>query len=246
MNGAYHQWWSPHLEREMELKVYGHAGKPLLVFPCAGGRFFEFEDYGMVETLRPFLEAGRLQVYTVDSVDREAWLALWKWPGDRAWRHEQYDAYIMQEVAPFMREHSSWTGRLMVAGSSMGAYHAANIFFRHPDIFDTPIAMSGLYGPEYFVGAYRDEHVVANFPLLYLPNMTDPWYLDAYRRSRIIICVGQGAWEELHIRETRALQAVLEQLEAPAWIDYWGHDVDHDWPWWRRQLPYFVEYCLRG
>ena len=86
MNTEYHSWWSTHLEREMELKVYGTGGKPLVVFPCAGGRFFEFEDFGMVETVRPFLEEGRLQVYTVDSVDRDAWLALGKWPGDRAWR----------------------------------------------------------------------------------------------------------------------------------------------------------------
>ncbi len=244
MNGTYYKHWSAHLGREMELKVYGHAGKPLLAFPSAAGRFYDFEDFGMVDTLRGYLDAGRLQVYAVDGVDAESWLALWKWPGDRAWQHELYDRYIVQEVAPFIREHSGWQGRFMLTGSSMGAYHAANCFFRHPDVFDTTIALSGLYGPEYFVGSYRDEHVAANFPLLYLPQM-DLQYLEAYRCSRIIICVGQGAWEELHIRETRLLQQMLAQLQIPAWVDYWGYDVDHDWPWWRRQLPYFVEHCLQ-
>jgi len=246
MNIEYHKWWSDALGRDMELKVYGTAGKPLLVFPCAGGRFFEFEDFGMVETVRPFIEEGWLQVYTVDSVDTEAWLALGKWPGDRAWRHEQYDAYIAQEVVPFIRSHSGATGRLMTTGNSMGAYHAANALFRHPDLFDTCISLSGLYGPDYFVGSYRDEHIEANFPLLYLPNCTDAGRLDAYRHSTIIICVGQGAWEEMHLRETRLLQRVLEELGIPAWVDYWGADVSHDWLWWRRQLPYFVQHCLKG
>lgn len=244
MDITYYKGWSQHLGREMELKVYGKAGKPLLVFPCAGGRFYEFEDFGMLTAVQGFVETGRLQVYAVDSVDNESWLALWKWPGDRAWRHELYDRYIVEEVVPLMRQHSAWQGRFMLTGASMGAYHAANCFFRHPDIFDTTIALSGLYGPEYFVGGYRDVHVEAHFPLLYLPGMTDEQRLTAYRQSRIIICVGQGAWEEMHVRETRALQAVLAQLEVPAWVDYWGYDVDHDWPWWRRQLPYFLSHVL--
>lgn len=244
MNIEYHRWWSPHLHREMDLKVYGHAGKALLVYPCAGGSFYEFEDFGMVEVVRPFLEDGRLQVFTVDSVDSESWLAQQKWPGDRAWRHEQYDAYIVHEVAPFIRSYTESDARLMATGNSMGALHAANSLFRHPGVFDTCIALSGLYGPDYFVGTYRDEHVDANFPLLYLPVCTDGWLLEAYRRSTIIICVGQGAWEEMHVRETRMLQQVLENLQVPAWIDYWGYDVNHDWPWWRRQLPYFLEHCL--
>ncbi len=122
----------------------------------------------------------------------------------------------------------------------MGGYHAANVVFKHPDVFDTVIALSGLYGPQYFVGDYVDDSVYFNFPLLYLPNLTDPWYLDHFRKSHIIICTGQGAWEEDCLRETRALEQILQALDVPAWIDYWGYDVNHDWPWWRKQLPYFL------
>ncbi len=256
MNVEYHRWWSSNLNRDMELKVYGEGGKPLLIFPCAGGRFYEAEDFGMIEALRWFIEERKIQVFTVDSVDNDSWLAQWKWPGDRAWRHEQYDRYIAGEVAPFIRERMLYSctvegcdtdgrtvkpaPRLMVTGASMGGYHAANFFFRHPDIFDTTIALSGLYAPEYFVGAYRDAHVDLNFPLLYLPQLSDPWQLAQYRQSTIIVCVGQGAWEEMHVRETRALEAALQQLDVPAWFDYWGFDVNHDWPWWKKQLPYFL------
>src|ERR1700719_596773 len=51
MNREYHKWYSPRLGRDMELLVFGHAGLPVLVFPTSGGRFYEFEDRGMVGAL---------------------------------------------------------------------------------------------------------------------------------------------------------------------------------------------------
>jgi esterase/lipase superfamily enzyme len=211
-----------------------------LVFPTGCGRFYEFEDFGMVDAVRHFVEQGKMQLYTLDSVDCEAWMAHWMYPGDRGWRHLQYERYILDELVPFARENSGYKGRLMTTGCSMGAYHAANFFFKHPDVFGTVIALSGLYGPQHFVGDYMDDNVYFNFPLCYLPNLTDPWFLDRFRESDIILCVGQGAWEEDCIRETQALEDDLHALGIHAWVDYWGHNVSHDWPWWRKQLPYFL------
>jgi esterase/lipase superfamily enzyme len=224
----------------MEFKVYGYGGKPLIVFPTGCGRFYEYEDFGMVEAIRWFVESGDVQLYTVDSVDCEAWMAHWMFPGDRGWRHLQYERYILDEMVPFIRDHSAYEGRLMTTGCSMGAYHAANFFFKHPDVFDSVIALSGMYGPEYFVGDYMDNNVYFNFPLCYLPNLTDPWYIDRFRNSDIILCVGQGAWEEDCLRETQALEDDLHALGVHAWVDYWGLNVSHDWLWWRKQLPYFL------
>jgi esterase/lipase superfamily enzyme len=123
----------------------------------------------------------------------------------------------------------------------MGAYHAANFFFRHPDVFDGVIAISGLFQPGMFVGDYSDENVYLNSPLYYLPNLEDSKYLDLYRQSTIMICTGQGAWEDAMLADARALQHILEEKQVPAWIDYWGHDVNHDWPWWRKMLPFFLD-----
>jgi len=52
--------------------------------------------------------------------------------------------------------------------------------------------------------------------------------------------VGQGAWEDDCLRDTRALDAALAAISVPAWFDYWGHDVNHDWPWWYKQMNYFL------
>lgn len=240
MNVEYHKKWSRHLNKDMEFKVYGHAGKPVVVFPTGCGRFYEFEDFGMVESVRSFIDEGKILLYTIDSVDCESWMAHWMFPGDRGWRHLQYERYVLDELVPFISEHSGYKGRLAVTGCSMGAYHAANFFFKHPDVFDTVIALSGMYGPQHFVGDYMDDNVYFNFPLCYLPNLTDPWYIEQFRESDIVLCVGQGAWEEDCLRETRALETDLHALGVHAWVDIWGHNVSHDWPWWRKQLRYFL------
>jgi esterase/lipase superfamily enzyme len=242
MQIEYHKWFSHRLGQDMELKVYGYYGKPVLVFPAQGSRFYEFEDMGMVEAVASFVEAGQVKLFTVDSVDAQSWANEWSHPGDRARRHEDYDRYIVEEVVPFMRQHSGNTQeRFMTTGVSMGGYHSANFFFRHPDIFDTVIAISGLFRLNHFIGDYVDDNVYFNSPLAYLPNLTDPAILDLLRNSRIIICAGQGAWEDEMLHDAQALRGILEAKNIPHWIDIWGSDVNHDWPWWRKMLPYFLE-----
>ena len=245
MNIEYHKWWSDHLNQEMELKVYGHAGKPAVVFPCQGGRFFEYEDFGMIAACASFIENGQVQFYTVDSVDNQAWANWGAHPADRGWRHEDYNHYITQEVIPFIRQHRDEpTLKCLTTGNSMGGYHSANFFFRHPDAFDALIAISGIYQLRMFIGDYSDERVYLNSPLHYLPNLNDPWFLDQYRQSKIVVCSGQGPWEEPTLTDTLALQRILEEKGVPCWIDLWGYDVNHDWPWWRKMVPYFLGILL--
>lgn len=242
MQIEYHKWFSSNLGQDMELKVYGYYGKPVLVFPAQGGSFHEFEDFGMIGILTPFIESGQIKIFTVNSIDGQSWANGNAHPADRARRHQDYDRYICEEVVPFMRQHCGDTKqKFLTTGVSMGAYHAANFFFRHPDIFDTVIALSGLLRLNHFIGDYMDDNVYFNTPLAYLPNLTDPWHLDQYRQSRIIICTGQGAWEEEMLADTYALKQILEQKNIPHWVDIWGGDVNHDWPWWHKMLPYFLE-----
>ncbi len=242
MNIEYHKWYSPNLGHDMELKVYGWQGKPMLVFPAQGGRFYEYEDYKMIDAINGFIEDGKIKVFTVDSIDNESWANGGASPADRARRHQDYDHYITQEVAPFIKDRcKGYDQKNIVTGVSMGAYHAGNFFFRHPDIFDTVIALSGLFHLEMFVGDYVDENVYFNSPLLYLPGLDDPWYLDQYRRSQIIIVAGQGAWEDAMVIDANKLKSILDSKGVPHWIDLWGQDVNHDWPWWRTMIPYYLE-----
>jgi esterase/lipase superfamily enzyme len=246
MNIEYHKDWSGCLNQEMEYKVYGHAGKPVLVFPAQGGRFYEFEDFGMLAVLHELIDSGMYQFFTADSIDNQSWANGNAHPADRARRHEDYDRYIVQELAPQIRERCGPDTRLVSTGVSMGGYHSANFFFRHPDIFDGLVSLSGLFQLRMFIGDYMDGNVYFNSPLLYLANLEDPWYLDRYRQSKIVICAGQGAWEEEMNADIQALRQILERKSIPAWVDLWGQDVNHDWPWWRKQLPYFLQKMLES
>lgn len=241
MNIEYCKWYSHNLGHDMEFKVYGWHGKPMLVFPAQGGRFYEYEDFKMIDAISSFIEDGKIKVFTVDSIDNESWANWNAHPADRARRHEDYDRYIIQEVVPYIRQSCGGDPqKLITTGVSMGAYHASNFFFRHPDVFDVLIAISGLFQLRMFVGDYMDDNVYFNCPLVYLPNLTDTRYLDLYRKSQIIVCVGQGAWEDAMLADAYALKQILAEKGIPAWIDIWGQDVNHDWPWWREMMPYFL------
>jgi esterase/lipase superfamily enzyme len=239
-----HSWWSNNLKRDMALKIYGHWGKPFIVFPCSRGRYFDYEGLGMIDAIAGFINGGKIKLYCVDSVDEESWYNFAVAASERNARHEAYDRYIVEEVVPFIRDHCrSPHERVMVNGCSMGAYHALNFFLKHPDVFEGSIALSGLYRldrPEFQLSAKDLPGVYFNSPISYLSGLNDLSYLEQYRRSKIIVCVGQGAWEHEAIEDTRAVDHLLREKSVPAWIDYWGHDVNHDWPWWYKQMNYFI------
>ncbi len=237
-------WYSDRLGREMWVKIYGHGGKPCLVIPSQDGKRNDYEGFGMVDVCRPWIEAGKLQLFCVDTIDEETVSCTWKNPRDRIVRHESWVQYLAQEVCPLMEDRSAGT-KPMTTGCSMGAYHAGNLFFRFPDRFDATICLSGVYDASSFMGDYMDDLVYMNSPCHCLRNMpVGHPYLDLYRRSQMFFCVGQGAWEDALLAGTRDLDGVLRAKQLPAWVDYWGFDVNHDWDWWRKQLDYFLRKLL--
>jgi esterase/lipase superfamily enzyme len=241
MKSRYYKEMSQQLGREMEFKVFGGGGRLCLAFPSQNGRFYDFENFGMVDTLAPWIESGKITLVCVDGIDGETWSLESGDPRGRIQLHERWFRYVTEELLPRARGvgHTKH-GPAIAIGCSMGGYHAANFFFRRPDLFDTVIALSGLYNADYFFHDYMDDLVYNNSPLHFLPNMPqDHPYLELYRQSRIILCVGQGAWEEDLLESTRRLDKLLQEKGIPAWVDYWGFDVSHDWCWWQKQLPYF-------
>src|SRR5438552_820028 len=156
MNREYHKWWSPRLGRDMELLVFGHAGLPAIVFPTSQGRFFEFEDRGMVGAIWRKIESGGLQLYCVDSVDSESWYNKNVPPRWRIARHVQYEDYVLHEVVPLIKlKNSRWD--LATTGCSFGAYHAMNLALRHPDLVSGSVSMGGAFDIIQFLNGYYDD-----------------------------------------------------------------------------------------
>jgi esterase/lipase superfamily enzyme len=243
MNINYVKKYSNALGRDMEYKTYGTEGHPVLVFPSQDGRFYDYQDFDMVGVLSGFIDRGLIRLICVDSIDRETWSDM---QGDHHRRialHEQWFHYIVDELIPDVRRHPDAT--FIVTGCSMGGFHAGNFFFRRPDLFDTLLALSGLYYAGYFFPNYSDPLIYDNSPYDFLRSMpADHPYWDLYRHRRIVMCVGQGAWEDELLDSTRQMDALLKEKNVPAWIDYWGHEVAHDWAWWRKQVVYFMQHIL--
>ncbi len=249
MEIQYHTHYSGFLQRQMEFKVYGHGGKPVMFVPCQGGRFFDFENFKMLDYWAPFIEAGSCTVFAVDSIDNEAWAAQHGDYRRRMELHENWIRYITEEMVPTIRHLSSrqngFDQKIMTFGASTGATHAANLFFRRPDLFGGVFAISGYYESREFFGDYVDDLVYNNAPCHYLPNMPgDHFYMDLYRRSKMLFVVGQGAWEDVLLDSTRKLDGVLRAKGIPARVEYWGHDVDHDWPWWFKMVEHYLPQLL--
>ena len=235
MKREYHKWFSPSLGRDMELLAFGHAGLPALVFPTSCGRFFEFEDRGMV-AVQHKLEQGHLQLFCVDSIDAESWYNRQVSPRWRIARHVQYEQYLMQEVLPFIR-CANRNPNLAAIGCSFGGYHAANIALRHPDAFTAFLSMGGSFDVSSFLSGYYDEDCYFNLPTHYLPNMTDPWYLDRYRRNTYVLATGihDQCWNDNEL-----VAQIMRSREIPCRLDVWGESTGHDWPWWQRMLQTYL------
>jgi esterase/lipase superfamily enzyme len=236
MKREYRKWLSPALGRDMELLVFGHAGLPALVFPTSCGRFFEFEDRGMVNAVHDKLEQGRLQLFCVDSIDSESWYNRAVQPRWRIARHMQYEQYLMQEVLPFLRQQNQ-SAQLGAVGSSFGGYHAINLALRHPDDFTAMLSMSGAFDPSNFLSGYYDNDCYFNIPMHYLPNTNDPWYLHRYRRNTYILATGvyDQCWDA-----NEQMAQIFRDKNIPCRLDVWGDNAGHDWPWWQRMLQTYL------
>ena len=245
MEIRYEKHWSSYLNREMEFKVYGHGGKSVLFVPCQGGRFFDFENFKMLDAWADWIESGQCRVFSVDCIDNEAWAAQ---GADNRWRienHERWYNYVVNELVPTIHYIACNGDPIMTFGCSMGAMHAAKLYYRRPDLFDSCFAISGLYDNKLFFGDYCDDLVYNNCPCLYLQNMPqDHWYMDLYRSQKSLVVCGQGAWEEPLLESTRWLDTVCRSKGIPTRFEYWGYDVNHDWPWWFKMVRTYLPWLL--
>ena len=228
MNREYKNAYSHELHRDVELLVFGHAGSPLLVFPTSMGRFFEYEDRGVIGVLSPKIERGELQVFCPDSVDTESWYNKSVHPRVRVLRHLQYERYILHELLPFLRWKNQ-SSQLAVTGCSFGGYHAVNFSLKHPDVVTHCVSMSGAYDIHQFLDGYYDDDCYFNCPPDFLPNQNDDWFLSRYRQMKIVL--GSADWD-MCLDQNVKLSAMLNAKAVPNWLDVWGDNSQHDWPLW--------------
>jgi esterase/lipase superfamily enzyme len=237
VNREYHKGLSARLGRVMEMLVFGHTGHPVLVFPTSGGRFYQFEDHGMVGALAEKIQAGHLQLFCVDSVDAESWYNSRLPPRLRIARHLQYERYILDEVVPTIRgknDHPS----LLAMGCSLGGYHAVNIALRHPETITGFLSLSGVFDLTTFLDGYYDQDSYFNLPMQYLANLNDEWYLNRFKRNcNYVLATG---WDDHCLAQNQALGAVLSAKAVPHQLFIWDVHDSHNWPAWQRMAKQYL------
>jgi esterase/lipase superfamily enzyme len=239
MKKEIHKWQSEHLSREWEIAVYGHYGYALLLFPTAGSDFLEYERFNLIESIGEYIDNGTLKVFSINGIDNETWLNKNIPPAKKIEIQQQYNGYIIDEVIQFVRENCRGMVPIVTSGASLGAFHAANTFFRRPDLFMGVIAMSGIYDLKNYTEGYFDDSCYYNSPVDYLSGLKDEKILSDMKNKDIIIASGQGAYEDPGA--SRQLSDILHSKNIPHWLDLWGDDMTHDWPTWKKMLPYFLD-----
>ena len=239
MHVEQHGWYSQRVERQMNVRVYGHYGSPIVVFPTSGGDEREYEGQGMFEALGHHVDSGRVKFYCINSVNNDSWYNQQAHPRHRSWLQARYDDYVMSELVPFIHDHCRTPGLpLTTTGASFGAYHAANTLLKHPHVFKRCLALSGIYDVRRYMDGDYDDNFYFNNPVDYVAGLSDPWYLEQLGSGDIRLVTGHGPWE--HPEWSYQLSEALSRRGIPHSVDNWGPEGGHDWPYWKRQMDRYL------
>lgn len=233
--GQHHVWYSPAVGRHMHVRWFGHGGARLLAFPTTMGNHNEWPNRYMPDVLRTHIERGWIQLWCLDHNHDQSWYDKQTHPGERAWRHLQYDAYVRDELLPFTK-YVNGNDFVIATGASFGAFHAMSIGLRNPHLFHRIIGMSGTYDITGMTGGYSDGHVYACNPMAFMRHEHDPIRLAAFRRQDIILAIGKG---DPHFQQNREFSWMLWDKGIGNAIREWdGHA--HDWPYWEKMIVLYV------
>lgn len=242
MKREYHKWYSSHLNKNMEMLVFGHSGAKVLFFPPRMGRFYDYENWRVIKALQEKIEKGFIQVYCVDSIDTETFYNKHEHPGHRIYRHTQYENYILKEVIPLMNIINS-NPSIISAGCSLGAYHAVNIAMRHPKLFCKVVGMSGRYDLTYSVSYYDDllsgyhnEHVYYHMPNQYLKNLEDKYILKDIAKLDVILAVGKN---DPLLGSNHQLSTLLDEKDISYNLYEWEGEA-HRARYWRKMVQIYL------
>jgi esterase/lipase superfamily enzyme len=233
-------WFSPALQKEMPIAIYGDYGFALLLIPTAAADYLEYERFQLIESLAPFINGGKVKVFSINSINNESWMNKNMLGEHKAIRQNQFNEYVHNEVIPFIKNNTSTETPIITCGASFGALHSMNLFLKRPDLINGVIAMSGVYNLMEYTDGFYDEQVYFNSPAHYIPNLSDHTILQQIRLSKHIhLLSGSGSHEDPNAAKSFA--SLLYNKGIVYELDVWGTDWKHDWPTWRAMLPVYLD-----
>ncbi len=235
MKRDYRKWHSPALDRDMELLVFGDRGTPVIVYPTSMGRFYQWEDFGMIEHMRGRIDEGWLQLWCVDSVDEDSLYAKRKRWEERAAAQLAYERYVHDEVVPAIRGENP-VDYLIALGASFGALHAVTFATRRPGIVRKAIGLSGAYDLSPWLDGHRQGDAYYANPMAFLPDLTDEGYLGPLRATEFVIATGR---DDRNVEDSRRIAEILQEKGVPASLHLWDGWA-HDWPYWKEMVDLYL------
>jgi esterase/lipase superfamily enzyme len=199
------------------------------------GRFYQNEDFSLVGSLADKIDHGELQLICADSIDEESWYNKGSHPAERVRRHEQYDRYVRHELRPYIHDRAR-RDDLTVYGASFGAYHAANLAGRYPELIRKAVLFSGIYDLHRFMDDHWDESCYFHSPAAYIANMDSEWVA---RLSRVAWIIATGEFDSL-VQDNRHFAGLLNSKGIPHHCEIWPGVFGHDWPFWKENLRRFL------
>lgn len=230
-------WNSRYLGRAVRVRKWGHHGTPVILFSTGGGQAHDVEAFGLVGALQPLLAAGRIKIYSCDDVSGQVWTTGEGGPRHGSWMENRFDLFLVDELVPAIHWDCGGLQPIVLAGASLGAFHAVAALCRHPEIFRSALAMSGTFDLSPFLeGQWNDDFYFAS-PLHFLPGLGG-WRLDLLRRRYVQLALGGGRGE--HPDFSWRMADTLGAKGIPNRVDTWGAEWHHDWPTWKRMLPHYL------
>ena len=240
MNRQLASWYSQALQKEMPIVSYGYSGFVLLLVPTAAADYLEYERFQLIQSLATQIHAGKLRMFSINSIINESWMNNEMLPEHKAIRHNDFNHYVFNETIPYIRNIVGSNTMIYTSGASFGALHSMNLFLKRPDIINGCICMSGVYDLTEYTKGFWDEQVYYNSPAHYIPNLNNEWYVDKIKASRNIhIYTGSGNYEAPDAN--KRFSQILWDKGIWHDIDIWGGDIHHDWSTWCKMLPYIID-----
>ena len=227
----YFKWYSGILEMDIEMLVFGHAGLPVIIFPTTLGSYYEAKDFYLVESVRWFVEQGKVQLFCPDSVNKHSWYNKQIHPERRVKNQIYYDQFVLEEIVSKVK-HQSHNGKVAVAGCSFGGYTAANFAFKFPHAVSYLISMSGSFDIKSFLDGYYDDNVYFNNPVDFIPDANHP---DLWNMG---IVLGTSDWDICKSANFH-MSDLLHRKNINHWLDV-VPESPHDWPLWRYMFPKYL------
>jgi len=222
MTENFHKWYSQWIGETFRMLVFGESGIPIILFPQAGTHYYDYKDFGVIESLKEFVEDGKIVIYCPDSYDLKSWMNFEVDPEERVKAYLKFEQTIINDVVGFAKFETQ-LDKAIFGGFGFGGYQALNLTLKYPELAHGLITIGGDYEVKKFVDGFFDDDVYYNSPLDYLHGLTDTEYIENYKKIKYVLCSGS---KDESFGQNRYISKLLYEKNVNHLFDVYPYKLD--------------------